>query len=345
MEPVEIDVRVVSADGREWSFRATAAEKQSDEAPKQKPRRLAWNLFLIVLIGLAISLLLALYTEAFSAFAAALGLGGIFVWIAFLKSVVSEDRKAELQEWFESEVLTSKATPFALLAVLAVLFTFLVGQGVIVLHSVGDSEVRAVTISRLSDGKRVVVKDTVLAPGSTKKILLWALPGRTYRVEVNGLPFVPVRLSALQRETIHSPTTFIGRPLTLIRVAPDLANTAGFRLEAEVFRGAKSLGIERHSLPKFQGRPLWVGCGASVPVPDHVKRIWRAEWKLQTQADDFPEAWELTPGALFLNQSLEPRDRLVVRLFNANGTKIEEQEVKLQGGEYQRGSFKEILFK
>lgn len=339
MEPVEIDVRVTTSDGEEWSFRGVVAKRDEAAKADPRPRRLAWNLFLIALLGLAIAVLLAVYTDAFSAVAAALGLGGVFVWVAFLKGIVSDDRKAELQSWFESSVLLSKTTPVVLVLTLAGLILVLTIRGTIVLDATGDSAPRMVVV-RGPDHS--IAKQVQLTPSSRVKLSLPAVPPKTYHLEVRGLPVVAARLFPWTHEVVYMPTTFFDQPLTIIRIPPDVANTPGIELEITVRRGKKELTRKAYPLPPYGGRPLWVGCDRTVPVPEHMKTAWRTGWT--GDATTFPRPWDQPPDALLPGVILKPEDVITAWLRNAGKKVGDEKTVTVKGGEYHPGSFKEIYF-
>lgn len=336
MEPTRIDVRVTTGDGQEWSCCANATPLGT-AASASLPRRLVTNLAAITSVGLIVVLLLAVYTDAFSAVAAALGLGGVFIWVGFLKNMLTDDRKAQMQAWFESAVLMSKATPAVVLIVFGGVAAYLGRNGVVVLDSTGDRETRLITV-RAPDN--TIVALVRLAPNAQTKISLAAFPPKEYRVEVRDLPFASVRLRPFSHRVMYMPASFEERPLTIIRVDPALAMTENFAMAVSVMRDRQVIAHQTVSLPSLQGRPMWVGCNASVPVPRHVIDLWRLDFA----SSNIPAAWEKPPGALFDTLVFRRGDTVTVELLNGR-TVVDRGSVVVQGGEFLQGTFKEIYLK
>jgi hypothetical protein len=337
MEPTQIDVQVTTCDGQEWSYRAVMTRDEGPRTGSGLPRRLAWNLFFLALVGLTIALLVAVYTDAFSAVAAALGLGGVFVWIAFLKDMLSDERKAQLQAWFESVVLMSKITPVGLVLLFVGLAGYLGRNGVVVLDATGDGEARLITV-RLPNN--TIAAQVRVAPNSKTKVSLPAFPPTEYRIEARDLPFVAIRLRPLSHEILYIPTTFEERPLTIIRVDPALAMTENFAVAVSVIRNKRVIARTIVALPSLKGCPIWVGCSSSVPVPRHMMDLWRME----SGESGLPSGWEKPPAAVFDRFPLRANDVVTAELLNGS-TVVDQGNVVIQGGEYLEGSFKEIHLK
>ena len=77
------------------------------------------NLLILILTGTLMMGWVLYFTDLFPVIGGLLGLGGLFAWIAFLGNVVSDDRKEELQTFFDEKVLQSK--PLSLIAALVII--------------------------------------------------------------------------------------------------------------------------------------------------------------------------------------------------------------------------------
>jgi hypothetical protein len=231
---------------------------------------------------------------------------------------MSDARKEQLQEAFDRLVL-QRHSSWIVLAVLAWAFVgWAAGRGTLLIASPGDDLDRVVTIQADGvEGEPLADDEPLAAHGSLKVLAPTAWWGsRAYRVKVSGLPAAIVQVSAFQRTPIVVPGSFIRRPVVLVRPSAGLSGTAHrtdkddpLRLEVRV--DDRVVG----TLEPYRGEAVWVGAGADVTVPVHV----RDRWRLELVKDSIPEAalshW-LPPRAVGEWTMLRAGQTLRVELFH-----------------------------
>jgi hypothetical protein len=249
---------------------------------KSSPPKLllyVFNLVAIILLGLFVCGWLLFYTDYFPVIGGLLGLGGLFAWIAFLANLVSDQRKEQLQDTFDSGFLQKrKALGVMLLVIIGFICLIVMRYGSIVFENPNDGQPRVTTVRGIS-GMEVgdVVKDTLLMPrGGSKVLLLTGFFGkRDYHLKLNGLPARRVTVKAGQRSSISVPAYFLSRPVALIRPSADYSRTAakGENLILEIHLADELL----ISLPDYRGEGVWVGAADDVPPPALLVEQWRIE--------------------------------------------------------------------
>ncbi len=63
------------------------------------------NLIGLIAAGISVSWWILYFTDFFPVVGGLLGLGGLFTWIAFVSNILTDERKAEMQQSFDRFVL------------------------------------------------------------------------------------------------------------------------------------------------------------------------------------------------------------------------------------------------
>jgi hypothetical protein len=248
---------------------------------RRQSRRVALNLGLAILSGVAISAWVLSYTDFFPQVATLLGLGGLFAWIAFISQVVTAETKVQIQRAIEVHVLSQPSFGVIVAVMLGLFGVWAAHRGSLVVSTLHDTRDRTVEIRALdSNGQwsRVMVEDQQLPARSR---LQWSLPAPfsgslTYRVKVSGLPteIFPVTARGHRRVNVPFSFSFSDHPALLLHAKAILAVEAERQLATLVVRAAG--GRELGSVP-FRGQSVWVGCDADVEIPESILARWRVD--------------------------------------------------------------------
>lgn len=298
---LEIEGAILVADGDRAAPRPFHGTIQfAAPAEEKTSKTYIVNVTLVAVFGVLLSVWLALYSEYLTALATALGLGGIFIWLGSLLKLVADKRKKQLQALFERNILEKRITSFAVGFLFLVFLSFAATHGTLILGS-HDSESYAVTIY---DQDGTVVETAFVRPGAFIRCMVWAplWGGHRYRIRALSLPAIEQTVTPIPRRTVWLPSSFMSRPLVLLRgtdALAGLATSGQLSLEVTLKRRGKEL---RHiRLDPFDAPAYWIGNGPDVPVPDFLKK------KLTS------EVW-LPPRAIFSDVVLRNEDEITAKL-------------------------------
>lgn len=227
--------------------------------PAEGAAGLLWNLVLLSLLGVGISVWVWFYTEWFPVVASLLGLGGVFTWLAFLSGLLLSSRKQQLQEMLD-RLLSARWLRVAMVVGLLLAIAAASLFGAVVVRSPSDRHDRTVAVSSgtqpVDPGARAVGLRQLL-PRSQRTLLVWTgWEARPVRVRVSGLPPAPLVLRPFERRIVDVPSSF--RSAVALEVSPRVAmNLKHRKHELVVLRN----GVEIASLPagSYRGQAAWVG--------------------------------------------------------------------------------------
>jgi hypothetical protein len=304
--------------------------------------RYASNLVLSAAIGVATCVWLAVFTEYLPVVATTLGLGGSLVWIAFVANLIPETRRKQLQEIVDREVLTSGITTCVLSIVGVLGFIYALNFGALLFISKDDVTARSVTAYTVDPSGKIEeppVADDLLS-GNTKLRMPLAtfLCSRRYLIRVTGLPPIERAVSPFSLTVVRSPASFMRQPVLIVRAAPLWADVAAkahnWTLTATVRREGAAPRTE--TLPDYDGSSVWIGCDATVPIPDGLKARWRDALK-----GELPAEWLQTRSVLG-NVALRPDDVIDVVLRNAGNVPVAAHSTRVKRGGYDVEHIQEI---
>ena len=272
------------------------------------------NLGLLLGLGVSVLYWIGYHTELIGVVGGLLGLGGVLAWVAFLFNIVREERKIELQLWFDG-ILSKKwmVLPFLVMAlVLAGVGSMFGSVRIDARREVTD---RFVEIRDTQSGNPRVLRAEVLPARSMRTFPFFAgWSGRKYEVRVVKLPVLEVKATQYHRETIVSPDGFLRRNIVLIRPTTELSQTAR-KAETQFDLTFKIGENGPETLANFRGESVWIGCDYKVAIPTILRERWRL--LLAAQNPPVPEArmlpW-LSPRALGERRTLAPGDRIKISL-------------------------------
>jgi len=285
----------------------------------------AANLFALILLGVSICAWVLFYTDLFPEVVGLLGLGGLFAWIAFLSNLLSENRKKELQEWFDQRVLR-KGGSLAWIAVAAVGFFLLLAPlwGALVVSTIRDDKDRTIEIRSLgSEGlwsKRALEPEHL--PPRSKHIYSLPTPWwghRQFQVKVSGLPARVVEIKGWHHSPLVVPADlgFDRQPILLVHLTPEAnilvqpPNPPGL---LELLQNGKQIG----KVSNFRGENVWVGGDDDIAIPDWMITRWRLELERQEIPLDHLARWAPT-RSLAANAELRQGTEFELRFTPPSG--------------------------
>jgi hypothetical protein len=250
-------------------------------APTTLPGTYVVNLLLAGILGLAVLIWFAAYTEQVTALQTLLGLGGLFVWFTFLSNAISIERKAALQSSLDRALSSGTAT-----AVIALLFCVFVGYAThyaaIVVVGRNDSTARLITVRRVLSDRRLaepLASDALPANGLLRIAVPAGILSRRYRIFATGLPATERDLHVFSRAQVVIPTDFQQRPVALLHLsALDTANAhkiTDTTLHLMIWRNDRMIAVT--TIPNYDGRSVWLGCDGSVQIPAPIRARWPKE--------------------------------------------------------------------
>ena len=323
-KPSEVSESPVGSAGDSES-EAIGKQGKEKQPPRASRELYASNLSLLVFFGVGLSGWCYYYTDYFPEVVGLLGLGGLFAWLAFLSNLVSEFRKGQLQSWFEEAVLDRHHTWLGL-GLLALLFClWATGRGTLELASMRDDIDRAVEIRSYDparSGWGGIELEKALASRTHGKYLLPVVWGgeRNYRVKVSSLPAQTVKVQAWHKTLLAVPTSFLRRPVLLVRPSPVLS--------ASLENAPGQLIVLRNRAPEliakedpYKGEAIWLGCDSDVALPAHLLDRWR----LEMAAGSIPEVamfrW-LHPISPAQEIELNPGEEVRISLRRSDGGEV-----------------------
>lgn len=285
------------------------------------------NLILLLLLGVSVSGYVLYFTSWFPVFGGLLGLGGLFAWVGFVSGMLKDSRKEALQDAFERAVLLSRWTVVCLLVVAAALLLGAAHLGSLRLESAGDAHDRVVTITA-EGGAPVRFRLSAHADGV--RVLPTGLLGtRTYRVKVSGLPHLVAPIRALRRLDLSVPSSFLGRPVLLVRPVVNLSATLANAEEPY------SLSVALNGVPgpaplqPYRGGTVWIGADDDTDLPDTAAKRWRLELIGTGASEAALTRWE-APQSVEPPALPRPGDLVQVRVLNPDGSELVATRVRVE---------------
>jgi hypothetical protein len=315
------DLLIKFAETREGSAATTSAGN------KKQLRIYTTNLVFLVLSGVAISAWVLYYTDLFPVVGGLLGLGGLFAWIGFLTNLLSEQRKKELQERFESKLLERNRT-WVFLLLLNILFLFWAwGQGSVLLDSQRDDTDRSAGIRLIAeDGAGITgdVSEYALSSRHNRKVGLDTkrFGGSNYRIKISGLPAATVNVAPFERKRLIIPSYFLRQPVILIKPSISISGTSANAEASESGRPVYELVAWVNKVEKgritYRGETVWIGTDRDVAVPNHIRDKWRLELLKVEISEAFLSRW-LSPHAIDLEKPLAVGDEVKISILRSDG--------------------------
>jgi hypothetical protein len=289
--------------------------------PRQDQGRFIVSLTLFVLWGLFISAWFIYYTDFYPVVGGLLGLGGLFAWIAFLSNLISEKRKDELQERFESFLLSKRFLP-SLLILFALFLGLALFLGTVMLQS-SENISRRISI-KSPDDKRPWSDSTLekwtVGAGNIEKSIWWTKPvwSGSYEIKAAGLPAITVAVKPFQRVPVYIPDSFYTRPVLL--VVPDLITSATATNAATsgspIYELALNVGGNEKGRQPYRGGTVWIGCDRDVTVPAQTLARWRLDFLIKTNTPEEVLSPYEFPESMFEEADLKEGDQVVLTLFS-----------------------------
>jgi hypothetical protein len=287
------------------------------DAPPPKFRLAALNLFLLITIGVAGSGWTLFYTDYFPVIGGLLGLGGVFAWIAFISNLVSDRRKVQFQETFDSKVLQNFWFSLAAVIILFVgLFLIAPKFGTLLIDSLDENSAHVVEIREVNTDEeinRVPLRRIALPPHSEMKVILstnW-FASRKFRIKVSGLPAKNLSITGWKRKKAIVPDTFQEHAVILARPSASIVSSVAnqdFKLEVRL--NNKLL----RKFNEYNGEALWIGTQDDVKIPQETLERWRFEFIAQGLSSMEINRW-LRPLAVAPNRDLPPGAELIVEIL------------------------------
>jgi hypothetical protein len=287
------------------------------------------NLIGLIAAGISVSWWILYFTDFFPVFGGLLGLGGLFTWIAFVSNILTDERKAEMQQSFDRFVLQR----LGLLIFLGLaLFGWWIGFApcrttllVDCLETTGGHFMEIREFRTEAPLEPEPVKRLTLSPRGTAKVLL-ATPWfgkKDYLVKISGFPARKITLSGYQRRQFFIPASMLQRPVVLIRPAAKELGVVdeGFSLEVRV-KGNKG---EIFRIDNYPGKAVWFGADEDVAVPERLLDQWRQEFKMAKKNTEDIARW-LPPISIGPVDGLSGITEVSAHLLNRRG------EIRYTGG-------------
>ncbi|MBT4427195.1 MAG: hypothetical protein HOI02_10345 [Rhodospirillaceae bacterium] len=173
------------------------------------------NLFASVVLGVTVSAWVLFFTDLFPVVGGLLGLGGLFAWIAFLSHIVSDERKKQLQQGFDQQVLSRLWYTLVIFALgIGLWLGIAETRGTMKLEAIAETKIRSVkiyTVEASGAGSQLPIEDFLLLPGTEMKLIVptpW-FGCREYLISVENYQLTPrFKACALATTTIDFPNSF-----------------------------------------------------------------------------------------------------------------------------------------
>ncbi|MFC1763512.1 hypothetical protein ACFL6U_15720 [Planctomycetota bacterium] len=231
------------------------------------------HLLWLIVLGVTTLYWLGVYTDWLQTVIGLLGLGGIFAWIAFLSKIISDARKTQLQQAFDK--FLSHKWMGLVLVVLTVFMAFIAGNfGCLIADSGRDSLGHHLEIRQ--PGNTQPCRSRSLQPSLVQPFLLYTgLRGRTYEIDIKGLPLRVQRVHPLSRIRLRVPGDFFRGCVLLIRPGQRLSSYSS-EPDAEHELMVRIDDSEPQSM-SFRGHSIWIGSDKTLAIPAHLRQNWHIE--------------------------------------------------------------------
>jgi hypothetical protein len=278
--------------------------------------RFYMNLASLLTLGVLVLFWIGKFTEHLEDVLTLLAMGGAAGWIAFVANVLRSRRKDHLQLLLDG-ILAHWLGSMIVIALMVALFAWCSSHGGIILDASQDRAPRRVVVRRGEDPSEKI-ESFDLAAGGKRKIQLWSgLAGEEYIIDADGLPLSTTAVLPFRRTEVVLPAMALARNVVLVRPSPALSRTAAEK--GTSYSIAVKLGEDDLGSTPFTGQTIWVGCRASVGIPEALKESWRAELAGEKDPTRRLEKW-LAPGAIGETRTLSSGQGLEIRVMKSDGT-------------------------
>ena len=131
-----------------------------------------------------------------------------------------------------------------------------------------------------------------------------------------ALPAQWVEVQALRRTFLEIPSSFLSRPVLLVRPSAALSATAQRTPEPFVLVLSHQ-GKEIARDPQYKGQTVWVGCDEDVALPESILDRWRLELAVAQSPDIVMIRWK-NPRAVAPHLILKPGEEVGVQLLRSS---------------------------
>lgn len=293
------------------------------------PGVVAGNLIALVVWGVVLSSWMLWYTDWFPVVGGLLGLTGAFSWIAFLSNLVPDNRKAQIQAWFDGRVLQNR-WPLGVLSGLSLAFIvlFTSWHGTLIIDALGDGAARTVEIQHVGQNQAADSLRLGSAARAERAVLLPTgfFSGKSYRLKLEGLPGIEIEITPWRRTTVVVPVDFLTAPVVLLRPSATMsgeASTGEFSLL--VMTGDTEYG----RIMNYRGESVWIGAREDVQIPAGLVDRWRLDLMLQNLPTDLVRRWT-APRSVVGGASLK-RGTEVTAIILRDPDRLKERASGIQG--------------
>ncbi len=274
------------------------------------------NLASLLVLGVLTLFWIGKFTEHLQDVLTVLAMGGAAGWIAFVANVLRSRRKDHLQLLLDG-ILAHWIGSIAVVAAAVAFLGWWSTHGAIILDASQDSVHRRIVVRPAVNSSEEVASFDLSAGGERKVPLKSGWSGRQYVVDADGLPLLTAEVLPFRRTEVEFPAALLARSVVLVKPSFALSGTAMEKDSSytiSVSAGGQDLG----STP-FTGQTVWVGCRASVDVPQTLKDSWRAELTGKEGAARKLERW-FAPSGVGESLSLEERQEIEIRVKKSDDT-------------------------
>lgn len=234
------------------------------------------NCIVLLIAGVGFLFWTLYYTDWFPVIGGILGLTGAFAWVGVFSSVIKDDRKSALQDWFDQHVLQTW-TPCILIggALLAFFFGVAARTGSIVVDAGGDDVARSISIHSVPATNDPAAEISSSPDSDTSTLLQTGLfSSKSYDVIAEGLPRIRVIVHAFERHRVTLPNDPMTAPVILLRPDPGLSGlTIPENFKLEITADGKPFG----RIDDYNGTAVWIGTTRDVAIPRETQDRWRLE--------------------------------------------------------------------
>ncbi len=276
--------------------------------PGPAPGSITSHVPLLLVILVAVSTWIYIFTNWYPLFGSVLGLGGVLVVVPALSGLMSEDRR-KAYSGLVDRILFQKPlmAKFYLLAlVVGLTLGFAALQPLRITNESRTSPVDAVLTITGSDGQSLGKRIRIEPGGTFAASLKQPLLGGTVQFELaaQGLPSIQHNVDNFSWPAISVPTDLWQQPVLLLRAEPALLSALRSfmpRLEVEVV-GAD--GNTRSCIihERYLGEPVWLGGGkGKLAVSDTTIQRWLLEFRMALARDS-----EIKANEMIMTSTLRP---------------------------------------
>jgi hypothetical protein len=279
--------------------------------PLSPIRVLCWNFATLILLGLALSYWIFVYTDYFDSFVALLSFGGILSWLALVSKLVPEADGKTIHEGIFGFFLKKPYAWVAYLVLLAAGAGATAAFGTIQLESAqSGADYQAAVYPADESPPAPEKRERVPAASRVRFPFLPCWRERKYRVAVKGYPTEEVTLGGpWGRKVLRVPDSFqqavllVGPSALVFRQLRSDTNSpeAAYEFQATVTINGQEFALER----AYEGQAFWLG-GTPEESLD-IPKLFLDEWA--EPLSKYPEKAALLLGPAALEQLIAEASR------------------------------------